>query len=107
MNYDEKETVKEVRDALRIHYTILANNLALKARIDKGTLKDIVDGMEISLEKLNDVLDDVEMLYRNYYKCPNDGEEWEDEWDSMCNDHCPKCEAEIEPYKSEEIANEK
>ena len=46
---------------------------------------------------------EVEIKYRNHYRCPNDGEEWQDEWDSMCNDRCPKCNAEIQPYKSEEI----
>lgn len=38
----------------------------------------------------------------NHYRCPNDGTEWADEWDCMCNDKCPKCNAEIEPHESEE-----
>jgi len=50
---------------------------------------------------------EVEMRFRNFYKCPNDGEEWQDEWDSMCNDRCPKCNAEIEPYKSEDMTGDK
>lgn len=37
--------------------------------------------------------------YRNFYRCPC-GEEWTDEWDCTCNDRCPKCNAEIEPYES-------
>lgn len=44
----------------------------------------------------------IDIKYRNFYRCEC-GEEWEDEWDSMCNDHCPSCDSEIEPYKSEEI----
>ena len=28
---------------------------------------------------------------------------WTDEWDCMCNDRCPKCSCEIEPYDSVEI----
>lgn len=40
--------------------------------------------------------------YRNHYKCPC-GCEWDDEWSCMCNDRCPDCNAEIEPYESEEI----
>jgi len=40
--------------------------------------------------------------YINYYQCSDCKEEWEDEWDCMCNDKCPKCGREIEPYKSEE-----
>ena len=41
--------------------------------------------------------------FRNFYRCPNCRIEWQDEWDSMCNDHCPQCDAEIEPYDSEDI----
>jgi len=41
--------------------------------------------------------------YRNYYRCPKCVTEWEGEWDCMCNDRCPRCGAEIEPYSSEEI----
>lgn len=47
-----------------------------------------------------------EPKYRNFYKCPYDGTEWEDEWDSMCNDKCPECNKEIEPYHSEDIIKE-
>jgi len=28
---------------------------------------------------------------------------WTDTWDCTCNDDCPVCHAEIEPYYSEEI----
>ena len=31
------------------------------------------------------------MLYRNCYECSECGTKWTDEWDSMCNDRCPKC----------------
>jgi hypothetical protein len=41
--------------------------------------------------------------YRNHYRCVC-GHEWTDEWDCMCNDRCPKCDTEIEPYHSEELA---
>lgn len=41
----------------------------------------------------------------NYYKCPC-GEEWQDHWDCACNDKCPKCNKEIEPYESEEESEE-
>lgn len=39
--------------------------------------------------------------YLNYYKHCN--EVWEDQWSCMCNDRCPTCNAEIEPFKSEEL----
>jgi hypothetical protein len=41
--------------------------------------------------------------FRNYYRCPNDGTAWIDEWSCRCNDRCPTCRAEIEPYDSEDI----
>ena len=42
------------------------------------------------------------MMYRNHYRCPC-GCEWQDEWDCMCNDRCPDCDAECEPVCSEEF----
>jgi hypothetical protein len=41
--------------------------------------------------------------YLNHYRCVC-GHEWTDEWDCMCNDRCPKCDTEIEPYQSDELA---
>lgn len=36
--------------------------------------------------------------FTNYYlHC---GVHWRDTWSAMCNDRCPECRAEIEPYKS-------
>ena len=36
--------------------------------------------------------------YRKHHSCPC-GQEWWDEWDSLCNDRCPKCQTEVEPDK--------
>lgn len=41
----------------------------------------------------------------NKYRCPC-GHEWEDQWDCKCNDRCPTCDKEIEPYESELIPEE-
>ena len=38
--------------------------------------------------------------YTNHYLCPNDNTLWDDDWSCMCNDRCPVCDAEIEPYAS-------
>jgi hypothetical protein len=46
---------------------------------------------------------DAVLRFQNFYTCPHDGEEWEDTWSSACNDKCPSCNAEIEPYKSVEV----
>jgi hypothetical protein len=44
----------------------------------------------------------------NYYRCPEDGEEWADVWSCCCNDRCPKCGIkDIEPYKSEKVVHVK
>lgn len=37
--------------------------------------------------------------FHNFYRC-DCGAEWEDWWSCACNDHCPKCHREIEPYES-------
>ena len=44
-----------------------------------------------------------EIRFLNQYRCPDDGTEWSDEWSCACNDRCPTCDKEIEPYESEEI----
>ena len=36
------------------------------------------------------------------YNC-DCGEVWEDEWECACNDKCPLCNKEVEPYKFEEV----
>ena len=46
------------------------------------------------------------MRFRNFYRHEECGTEWDDVWDSMCNDECPDCGAEIEPYDSEELEPE-
>ena len=38
--------------------------------------------------------------YSNHYCCPYCQLEWQDEWDCECNDKCPTCTKEIEPYES-------
>jgi len=101
----EIQTIKEVIESIRLHRTVVINNRKHKARISQSTLQDFKEGMDISLSKLHDLIGETEILFRNYYKCPC-GNEWQDEWDSMCNDHCPDCDQEIVPYKSKDIRGE-
>jgi hypothetical protein len=42
-------------------------------------------------------------LFLNHYHCDACDIEWDDEWSCACNDHCPSCNAEIEPYESEDV----
>jgi transcription initiation factor IIE alpha subunit len=44
-----------------------------------------------------------QLLFLNFYLCPEDGTHWTDDWSATCNDRCPKCGLEIEPYKSEDL----
>jgi hypothetical protein len=41
----------------------------------------------------------------NLYRHEECGTHWADVWDCGCNDRCPKCNAEIEPYFSEPVAD--
>ena len=38
--------------------------------------------------------------FKNEYRCEPCGEEWDDIWCCACNDKCPRCNAEIEPFDS-------
>lgn len=44
--------------------------------------------------------------FNKYYRCPC-GTEWQDEWDCLCNDPCPTCDTECEPYDHAEIDKSK
>ena len=33
------------------------------------------------------------------YRCDECGVGWTDEWSCACNDRCPECDAEIEPFE--------
>jgi len=41
-----------------------------------------------------------------HHTCPC-GTNWWDEWDCLCNDRCPTCDAEIEPDEHEAIQGAK
>ena len=40
--------------------------------------------------------------FRKHHSCPC-GMQWWDEWDCLCNDRCPRCNAEIEPDEHQAI----
>ncbi len=50
--------------------------------------------------------DNSAVRYLNQYRCPYCQTEWEDVWDCGCNDRCPDCNKEIEPYESALIEGE-
>lgn len=41
--------------------------------------------------------------YLKYYKHRECRTRWTDEWSCACNDHCPRCDAEIEPYDWDDL----
>jgi len=44
--------------------------------------------------------------FRKHHTCPCRADWW-DEWDCLCNDRCPTCDAEIEPDEHEAIQGDK
>ena len=38
-----------------------------------------------------------------YYECSECGAKWTDEWSCACNDRCPSCRAETEPYDDKDL----
>jgi hypothetical protein len=44
-----------------------------------------------------------EPQFTNHYRCPDDGAEWTMVWSCACNDRCPTCNHEIEPFRSDDV----
>ncbi len=42
--------------------------------------------------------------FENHYICSECGTSWTDEWSCMCDDRCPKCNAEIVPTESVDLS---
>ena len=61
-------------------------------------LKVFPTSLDLTIE-----LKEEKQMFMNYYRCPICKHEWEDQWDATCNDKCPNCNKEIEPYKWENI----
>jgi DNA-directed RNA polymerase subunit RPC12/RpoP len=72
---------------------------------DKGEAQN-AELIDQSLE-IEESHDEEKNKYTNFYKCSECGEKWQDVSPYKNNDRCPKCDAEIEPYKSEDIIEEK
>lgn len=84
-------------------------------RWETGDLADAVNGLRVDADHAAEVVaggkstprktitEDEPIRFRNHYRCLNDGTEWSDDWSCTCNDHCPTCDAEIEPYESDDI----
>jgi hypothetical protein len=44
------------------------------------------------------------MIHRTLLRCSECGTEWDDEWDCLCNDRCPTCNAETTPESAEAVS---
>jgi hypothetical protein len=45
----------------------------------------------------------IEKHFNNFYKCDNCNTHWISKWSCQCNDRCPDCGVEIEPFESREV----
>ncbi len=43
--------------------------------------------------------------YLKFYQC-SCGETWQDEWDCLCDDRCPRCNTSCEVAEYEEIGDD-
>ena len=76
----ETVTPQQIREAI----------LTRLASLDDEQLKQAVDFFDSYEEET--------LKFRMSYECLC-GETWEMEHDCCCNDRCPKCDTEIEPYE--------
>jgi hypothetical protein len=70
-------------------------------RIPFALLEEPEDAEHDLREHKEDEEDEEPGRFINRYR--HCGQEWEDRWSCACNDKCPVCGGEIEPYGSEEI----
>ena len=62
----------------------------------------IIEDLECPYGDLED--EDFDMLFKNHYKCPKCNCRWEDEYECMVDDDCPKCGLRhISPWDSEQL----
>lgn len=67
------------------------------------TLEEAQEAYETEREETGEADEDEKML-RVFYKCPNCGEEWDEELETACDGECGECDTEnITPVRHEEI----
>jgi len=62
----------------------------------------VEEGHTKNIELKNREEENLNDNYTNFYKCSECGHTWSDEWPHVCNDNCPSCGIEIEPWLSED-----
>lgn len=99
-------------NSLNLYHVSLEEDVGDTFTIGFACYAEDIDHAEEQAENAypNSVIKNVTLLdpilepikYINYYECPC-GCMWTDTWDCNCNDRCPECNKEIEPYDWEEI----
>lgn len=76
------------------HSDLEKTDLSPYNQLDTGEM--VLDGVDVIVDETGSSIG--RRTLNRYHHC---GRQWETIWDSGCNDSCPVCEAEIEPYLSE------
>jgi hypothetical protein len=74
--------------------------------LDGDDVQSIIQQLRINLdfnqgnltEEEKQEQENQKIIFTNNYECEDCSEKWQDERFCWCNDHCPKCNKEIEPY---------
>ena len=73
-------------------------------KFEANAMKTLVEAYEKEFKVKKEDTKEVEYKFRNFYRCPYCGTEWQDVWDATCDDDCPNCgERHISPYTSEDV----
>jgi hypothetical protein len=75
------------------------------SEMDNDEINELCESLNVDFEIKEGEED--QGRYTNHYLCPNDNTRWDDDWSSTCNDRCPDCDAEIEPYASTDNRDQK
>ena len=115
VEYKEEPTISQLVRCLDLEFEPSKAEFLTVTRVDddEPTILDWQDSDAEEFDEFADKDDDEEAQYLNHYRCAHEdpsrsghgkpADEWTMVWSCMCNDKCPTCNAEIEPYKSDEL----
>ena len=107
--YKNKDTRDRAANRLRKKDAGKENGIFALDLMNNGKIRvwaysaGFLDETVAAKDEYSDEDHDETIRFVNHYRCPDDGTEWTDRWSCACNDRCPTCNKEIEPYESEEI----
>lgn len=71
MTEQDREVIKEVIEATRVHMVALSNSCFKQTKLTKDTVDDVLYGMKISVNKLECLLGKEENIKQKKAKNPN------------------------------------